>query len=116
MALADNIVVIAQNGRVAEYGTFDNLRAQGGYFNSELVRRFKADEERDGQSEMFAGEKCRNAVEAPTSDDLVDLTRRTGDTSIYGYYFKSIGWRLGLSFACLTTARAFGLQFPRKAR
>ena len=45
-------------------------------------------------------------------DTLVEANRRTGDLTVYKYYFDMIGWGYGTVFAALCTAFVFGLTFP----
>jgi ATP-binding cassette subfamily C (CFTR/MRP) protein 1 len=56
---------------------------------------------------------------APTSKsewDKLDLERKTGDMTLYAYYFRSIGWIRGASFLGLAIVYIFLGKFPRKSR
>jgi ATP-binding cassette subfamily C (CFTR/MRP) protein 1 len=54
------------------------------------------------------------APKGPTQDDLLDLTRRTGDIAVYKYYAKSIGWDYSIMFMAANIAFAFTYSFPRE--
>lgn len=43
----------------------------------------------------------------------MDLTRRTGDFTIYFYYFRTIGWFLSISFLLMNAVAAFTENFPQ---
>lgn len=46
--------------------------------------------------------------------NLCNESRRTGDWTVYKYYFQNVGWILtGLYMAC-SASFVFGLNFPRK--
>jgi hypothetical protein len=50
----------------------------------------------------------------PVEDAKADLTRKTGDRSLYGFYFKSMGWKSSL-FVVLLGIFGVGLsKMPRK--
>ncbi|KAF2197592.1 ABC transporter-like protein [Delitschia confertaspora ATCC 74209] len=45
--------------------------------------------------------------------DQADFTRRTGDTTIYAYYFKHIGWADGITFTIMSCLYVFLEKFPQ---
>jgi ATP-binding cassette, subfamily C (CFTR/MRP), member 1 len=50
----------------------------------------------------------------PDETNLYNESRRTGDWTVYKYYFQNVGWILtGLYMAC-SASFVFGLNFPRK--
>lgn len=55
--------------------------------------------------------------EKPTENDmLAEANRRTGDTAIYLYYVRSVGWVPTLIFVGSITIFIFGQLFPSKRR
>ena len=112
--MADEIIVLTADGHVAEQGTFEGLRLQQGFVSSILFQPDRPKEEHDGVSadSNLAG-ATSNAIKGPTANDLMDLTRRTGDVAVYGYYLKSIGWKSAMLFIFSTVVVAFSLNFPR---
>ncbi|KAE9983445.1 hypothetical protein EG328_009937 [Venturia inaequalis] len=48
-----------------------------------------------------------------SDEKLMDLTRLTGDSEIYFYYFRTIGWFLSISFLLMNAVAAFTENFPQ---
>ncbi len=121
LSLADNIIVLGADGRIAEQGTFEQLRSQDGFvskllLNPELLK--------SKTTEMGAtdgtGQKNKKAIVLPnalrgaTVNDVEDLTRRVGDLSVYKYYINSIGWKIvSANIACSLIA-CVSQAFPRR--
>ena len=53
-------------------------------------------------------------VETLTVDDIADIARRTGDTAVYKYYLKAIGWRHTLVAVLIIIVHTFSSAFPRE--
>ncbi|KAJ0346519.1 hypothetical protein COL154_008012 [Colletotrichum chrysophilum] len=108
----DHIIVLGLDGRVAEAGTYEQLREQSSYIKS-LVIQEKSSASGDVLREGTRDEAGRDGHEAHQplaagNDDLSsdepadDLTRRLGDASIYEYLASHIGfWRV-VVFVALT--------------
>ncbi|EHK26512.1 uncharacterized protein TRIVIDRAFT_20223, partial [Trichoderma virens Gv29-8] len=47
------------------------------------------------------------------AEETENLTQRMGDTSLYAYYFKSIGWKLALGALFFSTTEQFFAQFAQ---
>lgn len=60
-------------------------------------------------------EKHHTAQETgePGADKLMDLARRSGDLSIYSYYFRTIGLPLLTAFLIIYMIQAFAMHFPQ---
>lgn len=56
---------------------------------------------------------AKNAVKGATQEDLQDLARRTGDTSVYLYYYRSIGFTRTLMAFLIIAVFIFASNFPR---
>lgn len=54
------------------------------------------------------------ALLGPSANDVSDLTRRTGDLSVYKYYFASIGWFWCLASGVSALFYTIGSNFPSK--
>jgi ATP-binding cassette subfamily C (CFTR/MRP) protein 1 len=78
--LADHIVVFDKDGRIAEQGSYDHLRSQGGYISKILLRGGGWSDE----STPRALENGKAALSNGPSMDVTDLTRKTGDLAVYG--------------------------------
>lgn len=110
--LADHIVVIGADKKIAEQGTFEHLRSQEGYISKLLV---KDEEEKKHHHEEEEEHRMttKKSLRDPAAEAAADLTRKTGDTAVYGYWLRSIGWRLGGSFLLGNLLYAFFLTFPQ---
>jgi ATP-binding cassette, subfamily C (CFTR/MRP), member 1 len=84
LPLADQIIVLADN-KIAEKGTWDELRSSSGYISKLQVRE---SEGRVAPSAATQKPPTIPGTEGPSKEDIMDLTRRTGDLSVYG---ESIG-------------------------
>lgn len=79
LPLADQIIVLAEC-KVAEQGTWDDLRSSTGFVSQLQVKESSA------SAAEAAGDVKPAAIPgttAPSKNDLMDLTRRTGDVSVY---------------------------------
>ena len=106
LPFADHIVVL-ENGRIVEQGSYESLTSSGGYVASLKLR--ETDESQKPSADnttpvaFTADKKKSNEVKLNN-----DLTRQTGDFSIYKYYFKSTGWwNFGLFVAYVTLNSIF---------
>ena len=79
MPLADLILVLADS-KIEEQGTWDDLRSSTGYISKVHVK------ESDLHSARNAANEKSSTVEGttpPSKNDMLDLSRKTGDVSIY---------------------------------
>ncbi|KAI0194204.1 putative ABC transporter [Astrocystis sublimbata] len=101
---ADEIVVL-EEGRVVERGTFSQLASRNGYVSSLKVE----EPTQAGLPQPPA------AVVQPNNallDDLEEtMNSQTSDWAVYKYYFRSIGWLSGLSLLISAVLYAFGVKF-----
>lgn len=70
-------------------------------------------EEPNKPAEGAASSNFKSASPSAHQEDLQDLARRTGDTSVYMYYYKSIGPRRTLCALGIIGAYVFASNFPR---
>ncbi|CZR60647.1 related to multidrug resistance protein [Phialocephala subalpina] len=92
LPLADSIIALGGNGRLLEQGTFEQLRAQGGFVSNLIIHPGALEKEKIPGAQGKALAAKTTPVQQPP--DASDLTRRIGDISVYKYYFKSIGWKV----------------------
>lgn len=52
-------------------------------------------------------------LSGPSANDVADLTRRTGDISVYRYYFASIGWKISIGLLLTVACNTLSTSFPR---
>ncbi|KAI3390389.1 hypothetical protein diail_9824 [Diaporthe ilicicola] len=106
---ADHVIVLGNDGKVADAGTFPVLSAKSAYIQS-LVIRTKAENSSgiskeeslpDGDIGNEGGQTLPPLGDS-TTEPPDDLTRRLGDASIYKYLAGHIGlWRV-LTFILIT--------------
>jgi hypothetical protein len=113
---ADYIVAINTDGQVCEHGRFDDLVSSGGYISSFSFQpvdwTFNPDFKpvRIGSASPAPPNKP-NIIES--SGELeAEANRRTGDSSIYLYYVKAIGWTPTLVFVFCIAAFVICISFP----
>jgi ATP-binding cassette, subfamily C (CFTR/MRP), member 1 len=119
LPLADNIIVLDNNGKTSEQGTFDQLRASDG-FVAKLVLHpeiLDSDPRSIPTEDTISGYESATIIKAfqgPSANDMADLARQTGDISVYKYYLKSIGWKIAMVNAMGSTVYILGKTFPCK--
>jgi ATP-binding cassette subfamily C (CFTR/MRP) protein 1 len=119
LPLADNIIVLDKDGKAIEQGTFDALRARDGFvgrltLHPEILGVDPGSRETEDSSSVKAPPTAPKVLLGPSANDMADLTRQTGDVSVYKYYLKSIGWKIGLANAMGSLVYMFGSKFPCK--
>jgi ATP-binding cassette subfamily C (CFTR/MRP) protein 1 len=109
LSFADQVVALSSDGKIVESGTFEQLVDRKGYvYELSLRRQAKSDEEEAPlplETKARFGRK-ENAVMAE------DLSRRTGDLSVYGYWARTIGWQRCLVYVAYLALGAFANNFP----
>ena len=73
----------------------------------------RASAEENG-SESQPSAKTKPPFQSPKSTDRDDLKRKTGDISLYKYYFSSVGWPKALMFLFFVHLDVFGESFSRE--
>jgi galactitol-specific phosphotransferase system IIC component len=108
---ADQILIL-DNGQIAHQGTFDDLCDSVEILKHQQSRESAlASEDSVDEIEQKLPTLRRQDTEA---EETENLTRRMGDSSLYAYYFKSIGWKLGLGALFFSTSEQFLAQFARE--
>ncbi|KAI9645295.1 hypothetical protein NHQ30_006030 [Ciborinia camelliae] len=105
LAYSDYIIALNQSSQIIEQGTFDDLKTNGGYVES-LATRHKSEEDEAGEIRTDETVQKQSPFATVENDDFInkvaDLNRQTGDSSVYNYYFASIGWLpTGIFFLCV---------------
>ena len=87
---SDQIIVLDSDGRIQEQGSYDTLRAAGGYVER-LSVRFR--EEQEDTHDAAAVQNNANQEPTETADKALaeNLMRKTGDWSTYKHYFEASG-------------------------
>lgn len=105
-------IIILENGRISHQGTFNDL------CDSVAILKNQQNRKDDPTSEDLADEieqKLSTVRRQETeAEETENLAQRMGDTSLYAFYFKSIGWKLGLGMLFFSTTEQFLAQFARE--
>ena len=116
LPISDKVIVLDSNGCISEQGPFEALREQEGFVSKILqdnnFERRNRVEDADA-SKKGPSAAAKKSVQGPSAEKYADLTRRTGDTSVYKYYFASIGWRLALIVIGGTVVSTVLFKFTR---
>ncbi|KAK6206478.1 hypothetical protein LQW54_007771 [Pestalotiopsis sp. IQ-011] len=94
LRLADHFIILGERGQIVEQGIPEDLRAKAGYFS---IATLGSGENADGtEHNNQAGnrEKARDESQAPKTQrqsNMQDVVLKTGDITIYGYYFGAVG-------------------------
>ncbi|KAK2770130.1 ABC multidrug transporter [Colletotrichum kahawae] len=91
----DHIVILGDDGQIANQGTFTAVR-RSAYLETLSIednKHSKADE--SGTSTPETSERSKKPKAPEGNDKELDLLRKAGDTTLYWYYLKSIGWLYG---------------------
>jgi ATP-binding cassette subfamily C (CFTR/MRP) protein 1 len=92
---SDHVICLDSLGRVSEQGSFDHLKASGGYVES-LATKHKSESASEKSIEVTDKPKEIALIKAEIEEidiETEELNRQTGDFAVYKYYFASIGWR-----------------------
>lgn len=105
------------DGRVAQQGTFNQLKSSPGYIQDVLSQK-------DTTNQVSGKSIDADFISDDTSDPLEelsvfnepteDMSRRTGDMTVYKYYFATAGWIHAIVFFSISVAFVFTVSFPRK--
>lgn len=99
---------------MAAQGSFSELQSSHAVFSDMLSTLRKLDVENEVVSSDKSNVAQPATLKGPTLEEQQDLTRRTGDITIYKYYGDSVGWGILIGIATSCAFNSFGLLFPRK--
>ena len=107
---ADNVIALDQDGRITQHGSYSDLMGFDGYIRmlSDNIHQVNSVRAPDI---VLDDETLR---ELNLDDQPTDLSRRTGDWTVYRFYFQNIGWPLLSIFLACCVLFILGLSFPRK--
>lgn len=118
MPYTDYIVVVGE-GSILEQGTYTQLKDQGGYVAglSLADATWKANDEFDDEDdETQNSESSRRTSE--TGTDFItaaeEANRRTGDMTVYMYYFAAVGWIVFVGMLFLLSCFTVSSTMPGK--
>lgn len=111
MSLADTIIAL-EDGRIAQTGSPEALLADEGYVAKLglVLRGEEPSEEHDENTEISRVESTHadSFISAPATPDdsniIPDTRRKSGDWSVYGYYFSSSScWIIAMFLISMAT-------------
>ncbi|KAF7930422.1 uncharacterized protein EAE98_004822 [Botrytis deweyae] len=86
---ADNLIVLSNNGKIAEQGNFRKLQENDDSYVKDLIFHESPDEKSD---EISVTETANKTPTRPKSAETNDFNRQDGDASVYFYFAESVGW------------------------
>ena len=103
----DNLILLGSNGRIVEQGPPHKVHV------SEEILQHGASDHGAGASTEAIGTVEATKAASSVDEANEEVNRRTGDLSVYGYYFRSIGWPKSLATLALYLAYVFLFKFPQ---
>lgn len=103
--------MLGADGRVTEQGSYDNLIATSNYANV-FDRETKVSDIVPSQESALDDEILQDR--ALDENDMLSVSRKVGDKTVYRYYFQNVGWVLIGLYLASSCAFVFGLNFPRE--
>ncbi|KXH25492.1 ABC transporter, partial [Colletotrichum simmondsii] len=114
LKFADQILILGDNGHIASQGNFDTIR-ESAYLQSLSFEDAQPKDAKDAETISVA--KSRQQSQPQTkgveAESELDLLRKAGDTTLYWYYLKSIGWWYGSAGAISLILDCFFRVFPQ---
>lgn len=121
LSSSDYVIALADDGTIAEQGTFDNLarirpniiQEFGVHPQSKEAKAPAESTHADAPDAVSDAPASRASSTASLRDDASpDPTRLMGDRAVFGYYFRSIGMFWMLAFAAFGVTCGFFHNFP----
>ncbi|KAJ5893959.1 hypothetical protein N7495_005650 [Penicillium taxi] len=119
---SDYIVVLGEDGRITEQGSFAALNKTGGYVSSfglgptewdfKPPKRLSDSASYSTLVESIYNEKLSEDSEPAQPEAEPEPMIKGGDMSIYKYYLDAIGWLPGFVFMSSMAAFVFCISFP----
>ena len=100
-------------GRARGEGTWESLK-KGGLLSHRSPKESSQVPEGEYQVTKKRPNPLPAALKGPTANDVEDLSRKTGDISLYKYYAATIGWKISFSLLTTVTIRGLTQYFPRE--
>lgn len=81
MPLADHIIILDEEGKIAEQGIWEDLRAEAGYISKVVLK-----EKEEGEDKARYRAEARATIQTPPeqpASNMQDITRKAGDVTLY---------------------------------
>ncbi|KAL6795285.1 P-loop containing nucleoside triphosphate hydrolase protein [Trichoderma sp. SZMC 28012] len=117
LASADLIIALSREGKIIEQGSFSQLLASDGYVQSLAAKRAIASSPEVHQDEVISESRAEATApkveyKAKQVEIKDDKRRQLGDSTVYKYYFGSIGPIFIITLLSLEIVWAFLQSFP----
>ncbi|KAI5195395.1 putative ABC transporter [Aureobasidium subglaciale] len=114
LRLADQIIVLDREGNITLHESYESLRGEDPSNAATSIQPHEMKDNSSSMEDLHSEESTsKTSGNAAPDNDLMDLTRRTGDLKLYSYYLQIIGWPLSLIFLIANVAAAFTDNFPQ---
>lgn len=110
---ASKIVAINNLGNIAQQGTFASLNSVDGYIKSLVIEEVTESAESNERIEEPRNSTLRSPTKA-ADDKVAELSRQTGDLSLYKYYLGFAGFGTVAVTWSMMIIHSFCLVFPSK--
>lgn len=122
LPFADHIIVLGDDGAIAEQGSFEHLHDAAGYIERLGIQQASTVADSNSIKEDVAPDRPTKSTtlllesKPKTGEPKVkqDITRQIGDVAVYRYYFSATGWVNVTVFFVLQLIWAAFTNFPRK--
>ena len=110
---ADHIIALSSDGKISEQGSFKSVSGSGGYTSSFNLPLPDWDYYPTYAASEIERPAERGLDTAPANkEESDDSLRRTGDSAIYLYYIRSVGWIPTILFVVAISGFIFCTSFP----
>ncbi|KAH8665276.1 putative ABC multidrug transporter [Tricladium varicosporioides] len=105
---SDHIIVLGEDGKLAEQGSFFELNSRKGYVQKLEITNFNSRTSKTVKGALPEEPLANPANEIPREEG----DRRTGDTTVYFYYVKTMGFKRSLVFLLLLACYVVCVTYP----
>ncbi|KAI0889767.1 ABC transporter [Annulohypoxylon maeteangense] len=105
--LADEVIVL-ENGRIKEHGKWNELAIR----DPEILKIITS-EDGEPKRSVTGGSDPLSQQQRSYEDVTIDLKRKTGDSTLYGYYIKAAGLGNSVFVIACTAIYSFFITFPQ---
>ncbi|KGO71820.1 ABC transporter, integral membrane type 1 [Penicillium italicum] len=106
---ADNVIALDENGRIIQHGSYSDLISSGGHIRTLSDGVYTVNTSR--APDVVLDDETLRELNLDYQD--TDTRRRTGDWTVYRFYFQNIGWPLLSVFFASCVLFILGLSFPQ---
>jgi ATP-binding cassette subfamily C (CFTR/MRP) protein 1 len=110
---ADSVILMNSDGTIVQQGAYDELRLSE---NDVKILESKGKENdvspSEGSDDKPEANRSKDKASAQSTSAL-ELTRKTGDMSLYKFYFSSVGPTLVIGWMFLAGVYIFSTRIPR---